>query len=74
MIEIRPEFKAYKLNKQGILAIEELRAKFSILLGHLEYFCSTSTREFSIAKTKLEEALFFANKAIALNPENQELK
>jgi hypothetical protein len=74
MIPIRPEFKAYKLNAQGIMAIEELRAKFSILLDYLEYFCSASTREFSIAKTKLEEALFFANKAISLNPENQEIK
>lgn len=64
-------FKFHKLNKLGIANVEVISGHFINLLGTLKVFCPEG-REFSIVKTKLEEACFFAKKAIAIQPENQE--
>jgi hypothetical protein len=63
-------FQFHKLNEVGIERAQQIAEKFSELLVSLEYLCPAS-REFSIVKTKLEEAAFFAKKSIANVAENQ---
>jgi hypothetical protein len=46
---------------------------FEKCLADLQEVCPES-REFSITKTKLEEACFFAKKSVAIQPENQEVQ
>lgn len=69
-VEIKKEFKVHLLNEQGISRAKEMAEKFSLLLDWLESVCQQD-REFSIVKTKLEEASFFAKKSMAQNPINQ---
>lgn len=64
------EFEVYKLNGVGMKKARQIADAFSALLHHLGKVC-TDGREFSICKTKLEEACFFAKKAMAINMENQ---
>jgi len=65
-------FKVHKLNAVGLQKAGELADAFSQLLSKLEEICPEG-REFSLVKTKLEEASFFAKKSMAMNPEHQEL-
>lgn len=67
---MHPEFKFHKLNETGIDRAETIAEEFNILLTSLERHCPPG-REFSIVRTKLEEASFFAKKAMAMSPENQ---
>lgn len=69
-IRLNKEFKVYKLNDEGIDKAVEIAVVFDNLLNQLEMLCSEG-REFSIVKTKLEEACFFAKKSIAVDPANQ---
>lgn len=64
------EFTAHLLNDTGISKAKELATKFDELLEYLKTVCPEG-REFSIAKTKLEEASFFAKKSVACDPVNQ---
>lgn len=68
-----PLFEVHALNDEGIAKAQRIAASFSTLLRILEFECSPQekSREFSIVKTKLEEASFFAKKAMASAPENQ---
>lgn len=68
---MRAEFKFHKLNKDGQEVAIKMAQCFDELLTDLEEVCQ-SGRELSIAKTKLEEACFFAKKAMAINPHYQE--
>ncbi len=70
---IDPLFQFHKLNDDGIKKAEEIAASFSELLRVLSYSCPAG-REFSIVKTKLEEACFFAKKSMAIQEENQALQ
>ena len=66
-------FKFHKLNEQGIERAKRMADTFTLLTGDLEAnFGIKDCREWSIAKTKLEEACFFAKKAMASQPENLE--
>lgn len=65
-----PEFKSYKLNDSGVDDCHEVAVLFDQLLNDLVSVCEPG-REFSIVKTKLEEACFFAKKSVALDPANQ---
>jgi hypothetical protein len=67
----KPEFVSHKLNGDGISKAQSITSLFSSLLIDLESICMEG-REFSITKTKLEEACFFAKKAMAISLENQE--
>lgn len=58
------EFQTHKLNDQGFAKAKQLAEKFDELLTYIEGTV-TSSRERSIAATKLEEACFFAKKALA---------
>jgi hypothetical protein len=68
---IRPEFQVHMLNEQGRLAAVALAEEFSALLEAVERLVGGGSRELAIAKTKLEEACFFAKRALAQKPENQ---
>ena len=71
MIDIRPEFKVHMLNESGKKKVTSLAAYFSILLDGVEA-AGVTGRELALVKTKLEEAAFFAKRAVASLPENQE--
>ncbi len=64
------EFASHLLNEQGLSRAHLIRDIFDGLLTQLEEICAPG-RELSIAKTKLEEACFFAKKAMAINLTNQ---
>jgi hypothetical protein len=64
------EFATHKLNDVGFKNAELIKKAFNDLLSQLEIFC-VSGRQFSIVKTKLEEACFFAKKAMAIDLSNQ---
>lgn len=64
-------FAFHKLNKEGQYKAQQIAAHFDRLLLGLPGNVPEG-REFSIVKTKLEEACFFAKKAMAMQPENQE--
>lgn len=66
-----PEFQTFKLNARGHAKADEVTEAFDALLTKL---CKdvASSRELSIAKTKLEEACFFARKAVARDPANHD--
>jgi hypothetical protein len=63
------QFEVHKLNETGMGKAIHIAGDFSSLLGSLMTVCPDG-REMSIVKTKLEEACFFAKKAMAKSPEN----
>jgi hypothetical protein len=65
------EFTVHKLNENGILHAKDIALAFDNLLKNLEACCDDG-RTLAITRTKLEEACFFAKKAMAENPKNQE--
>ncbi len=65
-------FRVHKLNAQGLDKAGYIAESFTNLLDELAGVITKEGREFSIVKTKLEEAAFFAKKAMAIQPENQE--
>jgi len=65
-----PLFKVHRLNENGLKKAEEIAAAFNDCLIRLRSMCADG-REFSIVKTKLEEAAFFAKKSMANQSENQ---
>ena len=67
---VNPLFSFHKLNEDGIQRAVAIAKAFDELLKTLNEICPDG-REFSIVKTKLEEASFFAKKSIANVPENQ---
>lgn len=69
--EIRSEFTVHKLNDQGMSHAERLGVMFSAFLNNLEAMCGLDGREMAIVRTKLQEAAFFAKRAIAVRHENQ---
>ena len=66
-----PLFQVHKLNEAGMAKAQNTAQAFDSLLNLLNELCPGPSREMSIVKTKLEEACFFAKKAIATNPANQ---
>jgi hypothetical protein len=63
------EFTFHLLNEQGKKKAMMIAEIFSEALDNLDIICSPG-REFAITKTKLEEACFFAKKAMASDPDN----
>ncbi len=76
---MNPEFEVHILNETGIekaKSIANLFDKFldelrDITVGIREDGVPYTSREFSVVKTKLEEASFFAKKIIAKDKANQ---
>ena len=67
----RPEFQVHILNEQGIKRAQSLATQFTRFLNTIEGLSGTDGREMAIVRTKLEEASFFAKKALASRAENQ---
>lgn len=66
-----PEFAVHMLNDEGQKKAHQIQGSFDFLLNSLSILCMPG-REFSIVKTKLEEACFFAKKAMAIHLDNQQ--
>lgn len=75
MLNRNSEFAVHKLNEEGFKKANAIRDYFDNILNILasEGMCIEG-REFSIVKTKLEEACFFAKKSMAINLVNQLLE
>jgi hypothetical protein len=71
-VSIRKEFQVHMLNDQGKTKAESIALAFSGLITQLEQHGLGPSREWSLVLTKLEEACFFAKRAMAQRPENQE--
>lgn len=67
----RSEFAVHLLNDQGKQKATQLGEAFTTLLEKVEELSGPGGREMAIVRTKLEEASFFAKKAMAVRPENQ---
>jgi hypothetical protein len=67
-------FEFHLLNEEGKQKAKVIACKFHELLCSLGGISpeSVATREFSLCKTKLEEACFFAKKAMATQIVNQQ--
>jgi hypothetical protein len=61
---INPLFSSVKLSDAGLHTVDNIRGAFSLLLSTLEEELPGNSREISIIKTKLEEAGFYAVKAV----------
>lgn len=59
------EFQVHMLTEEGKAKATLIAKAFDDCLETLKVLCPTQNREFSIVKTKLEEASFFAKKAMA---------
>lgn len=64
----RSEFATHFLNEEGIECAKEIARVFSFTLDRIEAICGTDGREMAIVRTKMEEAGFFAKKAMAVRP------
>ncbi len=71
-MDTKSYFKVHKLNKIGLAKAQTLANNFEDLANAIVEM-SHESREQSIALTKLEEACFFAKKALAIDPNNQEV-
>lgn len=59
------------LNAFGKIKASEIQEAFEALVSKLAHYSEASPREWALAKTKLEEACFFAKRAMAVQKENQ---
>lgn len=64
------EFEVHMLNDVGKSKAKAIAEAFDACLTALLAISPAPSREMSIARTKLEEASFFAKKAMASQPEN----
>ena len=69
---IRPEFQVHMLNEGGKFLAQEIAKDFSTLLDQLESLCGKDGRDMALVRTQLELAAFYAKRAMASKPENQE--
>jgi len=62
-------FETHKLNDQGFEKVKDFKSKFSAACTEA-LAALPEGREKAVFKTKIEEGVFFATKAIASAPEN----
>ncbi len=67
---MNPEFTTHMLNATGRAKAEAIAEAFDNLLNTINTICPDG-REFSLCKTKLEEASFYAKKSMAKDKSNQ---
>jgi hypothetical protein len=65
------EFEVHILDSEGIEKAQKIALAFDNLLNTLDPLVGISGRYPALVRTKLEEAAFFAKKAMAIQPENQ---
>ena len=68
---MRKEFQVHRLNEEGMSKANKLAEVFSEALTKVEEIAGADGREMAVARTKLEEASYFAKRAMAQRPENQ---
>lgn len=66
------EFACHVLNEHGKRRAKDIQEIFDCCLNNLKPLCEPHGREFSIVRTKLEEACCFAKTSMAINLINQE--
>jgi hypothetical protein len=69
-IPVRPEFEVHLLNDTGKERAADIAKMFTVCLNNLESIIGADGREMAIVRTKLQEAAFFAKRAMAVKPEN----
>lgn len=67
---MRNEFEVHKLNDAGLARAGQLAEAFSDLLERIDVLVPAS-RERVLVVTKLQEASYWAKRAIAVLPDNQ---
>lgn len=65
------EFQVHLLTAEGVKKAQSIAYLFDALLTSLQELVPGSSREMSIARTKLEESCFFVKKAMANDFQNQ---
>lgn len=68
---VRKEFQVHMLNDQGKELATTLAYKFSVLLNYIQEIGEPGP-ELTIVARKLEEASFYAKKAMASKADNQQ--
>lgn len=68
---MNPLFEVHMLNEQGKELAKAIAGEFHGFLCSLEGMIGQEWREMSIVRIKLEEACFFAKKAMANQEKNQ---
>jgi hypothetical protein len=69
--DVRPEFSVHVLNPEGMKKARDIAKSFSTLLTEVEEVCGTDGREMALVRTHLQEAAFFAKRAMAMRSQNQ---
>lgn len=69
-IDMNKEFEVHMLNEDGKIRAKAIAEAFDHCLTSLMVVCPVNNREFSIVRTKLEEACFFAKKSMANDHRN----
>jgi hypothetical protein len=72
---MRNEFQVHRLNALGLEKADKLGNLFSTLLDDVEKLAGIeeqNERELAIVRTKLQEANFYAKRAMAVNSINQQ--
>lgn len=68
-------FEVHRLNQTGMMRATSIAEAFDNLVNQLiANGCDKSPREFAIVMTKLEEATFFAKKAMAKQEVNTKIE
>lgn len=71
---MKKEFEVHRLNQLGMEKATAIASTFDVALEALELLCAGGDlRCTAIMRTKLEEACFFAKKAVASCPANQDV-
>ena len=68
---MRDEFAVHRLNDKGMDEANQLGELFSLLLHSIEQRTGTDGLEVDMVRLKLQEASYFAKRAIAKRSENQ---
>lgn len=69
---VREEFSVHRLNNEGLTKADVIATAFSRLLDHLEEVCGKEGREMALVRTLLQQCAFYAKRAMAVRPENQQ--
>jgi len=65
------EFEVHMLNEQGQERAKQIAQGFDLMLEGLLRALTVESRELSLCRTKMEEACFYAKKAMSMCPEYQ---
>lgn len=70
-MKLHPLFDSHQLNNRGKTLTVRIAEEFTDILENLEQWCLEG-RDLDIVRTKLQEAKFYAVRAMALKEEHQE--